>query len=92
MTKNDLNNCYYSPNEGHTLCTHRDWCIFKKERIQLEQQIHDLRCKLENLTRQYYSQLTEYGGEEMIEEKELRTIKEDLERLEEYYEKRRQNI
>lgn len=85
MTKNDLNTCYYSPNEKHELCTHKDWCILKKERVELEEEIIRLTDKLERLTRQYYSQLSEYGGDELIDEKELRIIKEDLTKLKEYY-------
>lgn len=83
MSKNDLNTCYYSKGSQHDLCTHKQWCIFQKERIITEQQITNLTKRHDTLEKQYTHQLVRGGGS-MINKEELTAIKEDIKRLREY--------
>ena len=41
-----LNNCSYSPGKNKHNCTHQHYCIFNKNRTQLEQNIHEIETKL----------------------------------------------
>ena len=44
---NDLNTCYWSPGDDkHECCTHPHYCIFNKNRIQLDNDIHELETEL----------------------------------------------
>lgn len=43
----DINTCYYSPGtDKHSTCTHPHYCIFNKNRIRLDTDIHQLETEL----------------------------------------------
>jgi len=42
-----INTCYYNPGtDKHNTCTHQHFCIFNKNRIQLDNNIHQLETEL----------------------------------------------
>ena len=51
----NYNKCYYSTgaNKPHATCTHKNYCIFNKNRITLETRIHQLKKQLTNTVNDY---------------------------------------
>lgn len=44
--KIDYNTCYYSKGDKHSICTHKNYCIFNNNRIKLEQELNQLKKEL----------------------------------------------
>jgi hypothetical protein len=80
---NTIDTCYYSVGSGHELCPHSKWCIFDDKRIITEQRIVDLTNKFILLEKQYNHQKLK-GGDILINEEDLLTVKDNLRILEDY--------
>lgn len=85
MMKINYNKCYYSTgaNKPHEPCTHKNYCIFNKNRITLETRIHQLKKQLTNTVNDYNF----IRNEGTINSKDYETITKKLEILHKDYEK-----
>lgn len=85
MMNINYNKCYYSTgaNKPHETCTHKNYCIFNKNRITLETRIHQLKKQLTNTVNDYNF----IRNEGTINSKDYETITKKLEILHKDYEK-----
>lgn len=85
MLNINYNKCYYSTgaNKPHATCTHKNYCIFNKNRIILETRIHQLKKQLTNTVNDYNF----IRNEGTINSKDYETITKKLEILHKDYEK-----
>lgn len=92
MIKNiDYNTCYYSPGtDKHSCCTHLHYCIFNKNRINLENQINNLSNDLHTHIQSWTALKTgkNYTNADYKETKEaIKLLNNDLNRLREFEKK-----
>ena len=81
---NGINTCYYSEGSKHQCCTHPHYCIFNKNRENLEKQIGNLLTKLNHLEQQLSNiRSGEYYTTSKYNEtkKQIKIIRTDLKNL-----------